>query len=347
MRLESYAQAFALYFNSPVDLQSNAPTAYAKIQSIIEGIQNESRTTSRAGSSAPSGTTVDVQPSRAEKGTAVQPRARQVGASVVRAERGEDRGLREVGQAPDPDVVLDMMESTSIEREAETLEQKAARENIFGGAVLSSWDTPTDTKLFGLDRDHIIYKLQNKQIDTKRVLDAIRKSGKDIAAKWDAYLQETLYHGRTAKRTQDYLKDELEKQVEVMQKYGLTKEEVGTYLHNRHAPEANAMIAERNAALPDGGSGIKTADALAYMAALEPQKRKQLEEVAKLIDKSIQNMQNELVRDGPESADTIQTWRDMFQYYIPLNRVDTEVSSRRSDKLNNDHIYARRNGRNT
>ena len=59
-----------------------------------------------------------------------------------------------------------MMESPNIEREAETLEQKAARENIFGGAVLSSWDTPTDTKLFGMDRDHIIYKLQNKQIDT-------------------------------------------------------------------------------------------------------------------------------------------------------------------------------------
>jgi hypothetical protein len=319
LRLESYAQAFALYFTSPVDLQSNAPTAYAKIQSIIEGIQNESRTASRTGPPAPSGATVEVQPARVGQGAEVQPAASEVGTGVGRAERGQDRDLGEVD--------LDEIVTPDIRTEAETAEDKAKRDNIFGEGVLSTWNTPTDTKILGADRDSIIYTLQNKQIDLKRVVDAIIKTGKDIGAKWDAYLQETLYHGRTAKRTQDYLKNELEKQVELMQKYGLTKEEVGTYLHNRHAEEANRHIAERNPQFPDGGSGINTEDARAYLAGLKPEKRKQLEEVAKLIDDSVRTMQDELVRDGLESADTINTWREMFQYYIPLNRVDSDFDT--------------------
>jgi uncharacterized membrane protein len=222
---------------------------------------------------------------------------------------------------------INLAEAPGVTTEAETVEQKARRENIFGDGVITTWTMPTDTKIMGLLKDDVIYSLQNKQIDLKRVVDSIKSTSKNIGAKWDAYLQETLYHGRTATRTKAYLEDELKKQVEAIQKFGLTKEDVGEYLHNRHAPEANAHIAERNERYPDGGSGIKTADALKYMEDLSPQKRKQFEQVAALIDDGTRKMQDELVEYGLESPETIATWRDMFSFYIPLNRVDADFDT--------------------
>lgn len=62
----------------------------------------------------------------------------------------------------------------------------------------------------------------------------------------DTYLQETLFHGRAAKRTQDFVRLELGDLAKAMQAGGITKDAMEEYLHARHAQEANATLAERN-----------------------------------------------------------------------------------------------------
>ncbi|MBV2215743.1 MAG: hypothetical protein KUL84_01055, partial [Diaphorobacter sp.] len=57
------------------------------------------------------------------------------------------------------------------------------------------WQVPEPTRF-----DNWTYLLQDKQIDTKRVLNAIKNTGQQVDDAQDVYLQETLYHGRTAKR---------------------------------------------------------------------------------------------------------------------------------------------------
>jgi len=209
----------------------------------------------------------------------------------------------------------------------ETIEERAQRENVFGNGTISTYTYPTEVKIIGnTNRDDVIYSLQDKQVDTKRVIEAIRATGKSIASKWDPYLQETLFHGRTAKQTQDFLNKELEPALEEMRKRGITKAELGEYMHNRHAPEANAVIAARNPRFPDGGSGIKTADARRYMSELSPKKRADLEATAAKFDQILQGTRDLIVDSRMESPETVEAWEEMYSHYIPLVRADTDYS---------------------
>jgi len=190
-------------------------------------------------------------------------------------------------------------------------------------APLSQWDMPTDSKT-----ERFIYRIQDKYIDTKRAIQAIKDQVGEIADKWDAYLKEELYHGRTAKKTQDFLNDELLPIVKEMQKSNINLPEFDEYLHNRHAEERNIQIAKINPAMPDSGSGIATQDSKDYLAKLDPAKAKSLENMAKQIDKIIQKTQKILVNAGLESQDTIDIWNKTYKKYVPLMREDLDFSQK-------------------
>lgn len=144
---------------------------------------------------------------------------------------------------------------------------------------MPSWDSPETSKI-----DDVIYALQDKNIDLKRVTQAINETGAEIDDRWDAYLQEELFHGRSAKRTQEFIKNELEPLIEEMRMRGVTMQDFEHYLWARHAEERNEQIAKINPDMPDGGSGITTQEARDYLSSLDPQKRKHYEALAKRVD---------------------------------------------------------------
>lgn len=192
--------------------------------------------------------------------------------------------------------------------------------NVFGQPIpKGSWDAPTESKM-----DNVIYTLQDKLIDTKRVVENIRKSGKQIADRWDPYLAEELFHGRTAKQTQDFLKDELEPLINEIRAKGLTIEKLEEYLHNRHAESRNKFNAKRDPNMPDGGSGIMTADAKAYMAALTPQQKKDFDDLAKRVDAIVKGTQDVIVKTGQETQAVINAWNKAMEHYVPLQREEAD-----------------------
>ena len=208
--------------------------------------------------------------------------------------------------------------------EAKATTAPTKRKNYLGEqAPLAQWDMPDNTKM-----ESFIYKIQDKYIDTKRAIQAIKSQVGEIADQWDAYLKEELYHGRTAKKVKDFLNDELLPIVQMMQKNGITLNEFDDYLHNRHAEERNIQIAKINPALPDAGSGITTQDAADYMAKLPPAKAKALEAMADKVDKMIQKTQKILVNAGLESQDTIDIWNQTYKHYVPLMREDLDFSQK-------------------
>ena len=180
-----------------------------------------------------------------------------------------------------------------------------------------SFDMPDDTKM-----EQFIYRIQDKQIDLRRVVQAV----KNITDKWNAYLKEELYHGRTAKRTKDFLQTEIMPLVKAMRNNGITVKEFDTYLHNRHAEERNVQIAKINPSMPDGGSGIFTDDARAYLANLDPAKKKVLESLANRVDNIVQGTQQILVDSGLEEKKTIDTWNKTYKKYVPLMREDLDFA---------------------
>jgi hypothetical protein len=190
--------------------------------------------------------------------------------------------------------------------------------NIFGQPMpKASWGMPTGSKI-----EDVIYTLQDKNIDTKRVIQEIEKSGKKIMDAWNPYLQETLYHGRTADQTKNFLDDELKPLLKALRDRNLSMAQVEEYLQNRHSEERNIQNAKRDPTMPDGGSGILTADAQKYLAALTPQQKKDFEDVAKMVDKIVQGTQKLIVSSGQEKQEVVDAWNKAYKHYVPLNREE-------------------------
>jgi Large polyvalent protein associated domain 38/ddrB-like ParB superfamily domain/Large polyvalent protein-associated domain 1 len=92
----------------------------------------------------------------------------------------------------------------------------------------------------------LIYEFQDKYIDLKNLREHIKAIGGTISDLNDAYLGEELFHKRLAKRTEDFLDKELRPLLAEMRANAVSLAEFEKYLHARHAPEANRVLAERN-----------------------------------------------------------------------------------------------------
>ena len=81
--------------------------------------------------------------------------------------------------------------------------------------------------------------------------------------------------------------------------------------------------------MPDGGSGVETADARKYLAELakDPAREKVLNELGEKIDKLVYNNQEELLKGGIETQSTIDALRKQFKHYVPLERADVEFAN--------------------
>lgn len=207
----------------------------------------------------------------------------------------------------------------------------AMREKVASGVPLFSkgrtasgagWESPSASKF-----DELVYKFQDKQIETKRVVEAIKEASGALSDDLNVYLNEEMYHGRAAKRTEDFVNMELNPLIEDMAKAGMTIADLEEFLHARHAKEANAVIAQRNPGEPglqDGGSGMTNSEADNYMATLPAADRKVLEAAANKVDAIIGGTRKMFVDYELESQATVNGWNGMFKHYVPLQREDKE-----------------------
>lgn len=235
---------------------------------------------------------------------------------VARADEKGNNAIRsDVYIAFEPDQIIQSEDSAGIRfsRSANPASISAAPNGM------AAWDSPSASKF-----DDFVYKMQDKHVDTKRVIEAIRDTGKAISDDLDVYLQETLFHGRAAKRTQDFLNKEVNPLIEYMQSAKVEMSDLEEFLHARHAQEANALIAKRDPNMPDGGSGMTNAEAAKYLNSLNGVRRKQLENAAKFVDKIIGGTRETIVNYGLESQETVDGWTAGFKHYIPLQREDKD-----------------------
>ncbi len=172
--------------------------------------------------------------------------------------------------------------------------------------------------------DDVIYALQDKHIDTKRVMQAIMGAGKKIKDSFNPYLQEELFHGRSAKGVKDFLEFELRPLLKQMQDAKVDMGDFEEYLWNRHAEERNQQIAKINPDMQDGGSGIDTATARAYLVGLGAEQRRTFESLAAKVEAMNKASQRVLVESGLEKQSTIDAWNSAYKHYVPLQREDVD-----------------------
>jgi HAMP domain-containing protein len=184
--------------------------------------------------------------------------------------------------------------------------------------------------------DDVIYKLQHKQIDTRRTVQAITKAIGDIADKYNPELKESLYHGRAANETRKFLDFELRPLTRRMIALGVDTPTLEAFLWARHAEERNAHIAKINPRMPDGGSGLTNAQAKQLLAGNDvtingetiagvPQsKLDELGELSAMADAMLDKSRELLVENGLETRATIDVWKSDYPHYVPLHREEFE-----------------------
>ena len=188
------------------------------------------------------------------------------------------------------------------------------------------WDVPETGRV-----DALIQKLQDGRIDLKRAQDAIVESGRAIDEKFDARLAETLYAGRVAHRTENFINGEAKELLERMARLNVDMTELSDFLLARHAPERNKQIAKVNPDLPDGGAGsnskgelMTTQAAKDYIAGLPSETKLKMTTLAALVDKITKGTRELLVSEGLESPDAIQAWEGAYSNYVPLFKDEAQ-----------------------
>jgi hypothetical protein len=216
----------------------------------------------------------------------------------------------------------------------ETLaEEGAAHTNYQGGPIpLSQWSMTGESKL-----DDFLYKLQDKNIDLKRVIQEVNHSVGQIADRFNPYQLEELYHGRTSYETQNFLKKDLLPILETLRSNDISLQDFETFLHARHAEERNDYINGvnrtvgpngtliTNPAVQDKGSGMETQFARNYLASIPADKRRVLDALGNDINNIVKDTQRILVDGGIEKQSTIDAWNRVYNNYVPLMRDPDEL----------------------
>lgn len=107
-------------------------------------------------------------------------------------------------------------------------------------------DTWLKEHISNAKRDKAIYALQDRYIDLKRQIERIRNTGEAIPESEDAYQAEELFHQRQASRIKDFYDNELNPILIALHDADISIEQFEAYLHARHAPSRNKVMAERN-----------------------------------------------------------------------------------------------------
>ena len=233
----------------------------------------------------------------------------QINLNEPAASNSDDATLRSAGA--DPDILMATEAPDRATAIGDAIKQQ--------GGNPHSWDALEESRF-----DDLVYKLQDKQIDTKRVVDSIKATSGALADEKNVYLQEELFHGRAASRTEDFVNKELGPLVNMMKMRSIDIPMLDEYLHARHAEEANKLIAERNPEILDGGSGMTTQAARDYLAKLTPAERNRLDVVAAKVDGILANTRQLYADYDLESQEKVDGWGTMFKHYVPLMREEKD-----------------------
>jgi len=191
-------------------------------------------------------------------------------------------------------------------------------------------------------QENIIRKFQDKHIDLKRTVAAIKNKFGEISEQFNPYQKDGLWKSDAANQFEKFNSKDLQPLAKKIDELNLTTKEVTDYLHNKHAEQRNKQMNKVNPdvvdadgtvheyALKNKGSGIHTDDAKAYLDNLPKDKKAALENVAKDVYKIVRETQEILLKSGQKTQEEVDSWRNTYgDEYVPLQR-DMEEEFMRS-----------------
>lgn len=183
--------------------------------------------------------------------------------------------------------------------------------------------------------DDLRRKFQDRFLFVRRAQEeGERAIGRPLTEAERPYLAEELYYGRVGEQKFRTDKDFKEPIVEAMNDAGLSVEEVDEWLTARHAEERNEAVAQINTRMPDGGSGMMTAEANRILAghntvrnrSFTPEQMTALPRIGSLVDQMMERRLDTMVQTGIIPAGEAQAYRSKYRSYVPLRGKPADPS---------------------
>ena len=174
--------------------------------------------------------------------------------------------------------------------------------------------------------DKLIRILQDKNIDIKRVVEALQATGRQLAEDLNPVLKEEMYLKRAEQKSKDFTTDEMLPLTKAMKLMGATLEQMDHYLQARHIVRDN--LNKRLQAINPNLAGTPEFDRLAGMTDQQAQgivnQYARLEPLARKVDDMVDKTRDLMVSYGLEKQSTIDAWRAAYGAYVPLRREGFE-----------------------
>lgn len=179
------------------------------------------------------------------------------------------------------------------------------------GGILAAMPTIEQVRRKVQDRFLIVRRYQEQAMEAAGI--------SRLPEQFDVYLAESLYYGRAGERIAELREKIIDPLIERMREKGVSHEQLGLFLYAKHARERNATIAERNPDMPDGGSGLTNAEAVAILRDFrDAGLTNDLEEMAEQVYSMNQTALQMRYSAGLLSREQFEHLKDRWRYYVPL-----------------------------
>jgi hypothetical protein len=186
----------------------------------------------------------------------------------------------------------------------------------------STWQA-SDPTSFGKALDAVALKLQDKYADIMMLQKDIEEfRGRRMAPGNDFNLAVDLMYGKT-RNDLDGLDAKLDAIKEQMRLDDIKSDDLSDFVYAMHARERNAFIQSRRPDM-ESGSGMTNDEAEAIIDRLGSNEMRRLHGMVMDI---VKDTRKTMLDYGLETADTVQNYEDMYEYYIPLSGQAVDETS--------------------
>ena len=174
----------------------------------------------------------------------------------------------------------------------------------------------------------MIEAIQDRYNRWKQATAAVRSQGGKVDEANDFYRAEERYWGKVGSQIDDF-HDEMKDFIKAVSKDKLDLGSVALYAYAQHAKERNEWIAAKRPGMPDGGSGMTTADAQQIIdEARHSGTEADLQKHAATLRSWIDGTRAILLRNGLIDQAEHDAWANMFQNYVPLRGLDGKAEGK-------------------
>jgi hypothetical protein len=166
-------------------------------------------------------------------------------------------------------------------------------------------------------------RLQDDVLRMKRVIEAVKQQGGTVGEAQNFYDANTLMPGRIQAEIDDFKDKVVRPMLDKAVKYEIDLDELSLYAYAKHAEERNQYIASINPRMPDGGSGMTTADAKAILQQVQAGgKAQQFDELHKDLMSITSTTRLLMLSEGLITQDEFNSLDGAYANYIPLRGLE-------------------------